>query len=338
MRIGIITPSPARSRHGNRITALRWQHILRSLGHRVTLAQSYAGETYDLMIALHARRSYSSIRSFHAQYPSAPLVVALTGTDIYHDLPGSRAAQKSLELATRLIVLQPLALLELRPELRQKARVIYQSVEASYFARHTRSTSSRAGRSFDVCVAGHLRAVKDPFRAALAARLLPMNSRVRIVHLGSAMHQAFAKRARREMKINPRYHWLGERPRGFVLRILRHSELFVLSSRLEGGANALSEALAAGVPVLASRISGSEGILGRDYPGYFEVGDTRALARLLSRAETHAVFLTELGTRCKTLSSLFSPQRERAAWTNLLNELGFQAEIGVPPCPSRVSV
>ncbi|HXG67357.1 MAG TPA: hypothetical protein VNO70_19795 [Blastocatellia bacterium] len=128
MKIGIITPAPPRSRYGNRVTALRWARILRSLGHRVVISQSYAGDPFDLLIALHARRSHAAIARFRRERPASPLVVALTGTDLYRDLPRSRQARHSLELATRIVVLQPAALAELPPRLRDKARVIYQSV------------------------------------------------------------------------------------------------------------------------------------------------------------------------------------------------------------------
>ena len=317
----MITPARAHSRHGNRVTALRWQSILRELGHRVTLAQSYKGEPYDLLIALHARRSYPSIHRFHREHPRSPLLVALTGTDLYHDLPHSHHAQESLRLATRLIVLQPKALQELRPELRRKARVIYQSVAMQAAASGGGPLPKRARSTFAVCVAGHLRAVKDPFRAALAARLLPQDSRVRILHLGGAMTQAYAARARAEMKVNPRYRWVGEKPRAHVFRQLRRSQLFVLSSRMEGGANALSEAIAAGIPILASRIPGNVGILGEIYPGYFKVGDSRGLADLLWRVETDSTFRAELKNQCRKLASLFTPGREKAAWANLLGGL-----------------
>jgi len=321
VRIGIITPARARSRHGNRVTALRWQNILRELGHQVTIAQSYQGGRYDLLIALHARRSHSSIRRFHAENARAPLIVALTGTDLYHDLGHSRRAQESLELATGLIVLQPKALQELRPQLRRKTRVIFQSVAMNSVARRDGVQPSHARHAFDVCVAGHLRSVKDPFRAALAARLLPQASRVRILHVGGAMTQAFAARARAEMKVNPRYRWLGEVSRERVFQLLRRCKLFVLSSRLEGGANALGEAIAAGIPILASRIPGNVGILGKNYPGFFNVGDTKGLAKLLSRAETDSTFRDELKTRCRKLAFLFNPSREKAAWAKLLADL-----------------
>ena len=88
------------------------------------------------------------------------------------------------------------------------------------------------------------------------------------------------------MRRNPRYLWRGDRPYAEVRALLKRARAVVLSSLSEGGANVVSEAAAAGVPVLASRIDGTVGLLGRDYPGYFPVGQTAALARLLSRLET----------------------------------------------------
>lgn len=129
------------------------------------------------------------------------------------------------------------------------------------------------------------------------------------------------RQARAEMKANPRYRWLGELPRGQALRVLARSRLHVLSSQMEGGANALCEAIACSVPTLASRIPGSVGILGPNYPGYFPVGDTKSLARLLRRAETDAKFLARLRSWCDRLKPLVDPDREREAWRRLLAEL-----------------
>jgi glycosyltransferase involved in cell wall biosynthesis len=95
----------------------------------------------------------------------------------------------------------------------------------------------------------------------------------------------------------------------------------VLTSELEGGANVLSEALAAGTPVLASRIACTEALLGADYPGLFPFGSTRGLARLLARIERDEGFLEELARRCRARRALVSPAKERAAWRNLLREL-----------------
>jgi putative glycosyltransferase (TIGR04348 family) len=331
MRIGIVTPAPRDSRSGNRITALRWAKILRRLGHRVSISQSYDDESYDLLVALHARRSRASIIKFRRQNPEAPIIVALTGTDLYRDLQKNHLPQKSLEIANGIVVLQPKAIEELRPGLRRKARVIYQSVEelpgpistigkARKATVKERDRNVRSNDSFVVCVIAHLRAVKDPFRTAMASRLLTDNSQVRVVQLGAAMTEAMVVRARNEMQVNQRYRWLGEQPRSRVRRILAKSNLCVLSSRIEGGANALSEAIVASVPILASRIDGNVGILGTDYPGLFDVGDTEQLARLLARAENHQEYLAELRDRCEKLAPLFDPRREEQAWEDLISD------------------
>jgi len=330
MRIGIVTPAPPDSRYGNRITALRWAKILRRLGNRVSITETYEGQAYDLLVALHARRSYPSIIDFRRQNVDGPIIVALTGTDLYRDIRSNHQARKSLELATRIVVLQPKALDELRPGIRSKTKIIYQSVEdmqqpASGRPAKTRARKpehgERSGGSFNVCVIGHLRTVKDPFRTAMAARLLPRSSRIRVLQVGGAMTDAMAAKARKEMRINQRYKWLGEQTRSRVRRILAKSRLCVLSSRMEGGANVLSEAIVASVPLLISRINGNLGILGEDYPGYFRVGDTKQLAQLLTRAETCPEYLADLAARANNLVPLFSPAREEQAWADLISEL-----------------
>lgn len=322
MRIGIVTPAPPRSRCGNRITAERWADLLRELGHRVTVAESYGSERYDLLVALHARRSHAAVRAFRQHRPESPVIVALTGTDLYRDMRCSASARASVEMATRLVVLQPKALDELDERARPKVRVIIQSVSPPRPIRSAlRQGRGRATSTFDVCVVGHLRHVKDPFRAAMAARLLPAASRVRIVHLGSAMTEAMGRRALDEMGRNPRYVWLGGQPPAKVWRTLTSSHVSVLSSRMEGGANAIGESIVARTPIIASRVAGNVGLLGDGYPAYFDVGDTSALAGLLDRAERDARFLDDLDSRCAALAPRFEPARERAAWAALLREM-----------------
>lgn len=315
MRVLIVTPAPRGSRRGNRVTARRWALMLRRLGHRVAIADAFTDQTCDLMVALHAEKSAGAIARYRERLPEAPLVLALTGTDLYGAIRTSEAARRSLEAADRLVVLQPLAIDELPDALRAKARVIYQSACAP--------TGPRAPDpdAFEVCVVGHLRAVKDPFRAAEAAGRLPDDSRVRVVSIGAALSDDMAERARAEMEHNPRYRWLGERPRRQTLLLLARSRLLALTSEMEGGANAISEAVACGVPVVSSEIAGSIGLLGADYPGYFPAGDTDALAKLLRRAELDRPFYEELSDRCARVAPLFDPARECRAWADLISEL-----------------
>lgn len=315
MKIFIACPAPAGSRKGNRVTADRWARFLKSLGHRLTIDRVYDGLPCDVLIALHARKSYEAVQAYRRRYPRGPLVVALTGTDLYRDIRTSQRARQALALADRLVVLQALGGKELRADLRSKVRVIYQSAEP------VAQPPAKSGATFKVCVLGHLRREKDPFRTALAARRLPASSKVQVVHLGEALSPALAARARVLETRVARYRWLGEVPRWRARRILVGSHLLALTSRMEGGANVISEALADGVPVLASRIPGSEGILGSRYPGFFPVADTEALARLLFRAETDARFYKRLKAWCQRLAPLVEPARERQAWADLLDEL-----------------
>jgi putative glycosyltransferase (TIGR04348 family) len=331
MRIGIVTPAPPDSLQGNRITALRWAKILRRLGNSVSIVQTYDGKPYDLLVALHAKKSHAAVVNFRRQNPEGPVIVALTGTDVYRDIRTSRAARESLDLANRIVVLQPKAISELQRIWQKKTRVVFQSVikgqaPMSASGRSSKSnvnsshSKKRSNASFDVSVIGHLRSVKDPFRTAKAARMLPDSSRVRVLQIGGAMTEGMAKRARKEMTVNKRYHWLGQLSQLRALQILRKSSLCVLSSRMEGGANVLSEAIAAAVPILASRINGNIGILGADYPGYFDVGNTRQLAQLLDRAESSSEYLTKLRAWIGSLASVADPAREEQAWSALINE------------------
>lgn len=323
MNITIITPAPPGSRKGNRITACRWADLLRELGHRVAVREEYRAERCDLLIALHARRSAAAVQAFHRVHADRPIVIALTGTDLYEDIHTDPIARQSLEWAARLVVLQPLGIAELPPHLQERTRVIYQSAEAPTASR---TISDRKNDAFEVCVMGHLRPVKDPFRTALASRLLPASSRVRVLHVGAALTPDLADQARSEASGNPRYRWLGDLPRWKALRVLARSRLLVLTSKLEGGANVISEAIAAGVPVLASDIPGSVGLLGSGYPGFFPVGDTRGLADLLDLAETDAGYYTSLQSWCRRLRPLVRPTRERQSWRHLLGELSEKSK------------
>ena len=315
LTIGIVTPAPRGSQSGNRVTARRWKRLLVELGHRVTLQTSYAGQDYDVLISLHAMKSAAALEEFSRRFSGRPQVLALTGTDLYGDLEGNPQALRSLELANRYVVLQPRGLQRVPESLRARAVAIYQSSPPSI------SAQQPSPDHFDLCVLAHLRPVKDPLRTAAAVRELPADSRIRVFHAGAGFDPELATLAERESKSNPRYRWLGELGRDEALARLAASRLLVVTSRMEGGANVVTEAIAAAVPVIASRIEGSVGILGEDYPGYFPVGDTHALAGLLSRVENDRGLYEELRKRVRGLAPLVDPDRERGAWQALLDEL-----------------
>jgi putative glycosyltransferase (TIGR04348 family) len=318
MKIVLITPEGPTSRTGNRVAAARWARILRGLGHRVRVASDYDGKPADLMVAVHAWRSAAAIEKFKSTYPARPVVLQLSGTDIYHYIDADPVPTlRAMALADRLVALNDLARRVVPKRLRARLSVIHQSAKPL-------SRPRRPSQSMVVAVIGHLRDVKDPLRAAKAARLLPADSRIRVEQVGRAYTPQWAARARAEMAANPRYFWRDDVPAAAVRRLLARSHAMVISSFSEGGANVISEAAVAGVPVLASRMDGNVGLLGTDYPGYFPAGDTQALARLLRRVECEPRFVARLGKALARRAPLFRPAREIAAWRRLLASLRRQ--------------
>ena len=312
MKISLVSPAGVTALSGNRTTAVRWRRLLGELGHSVDLVQSWQGEEADLLIALHARKSFDSIRRFDEVRQGAPLVVALAGTDLYRDLDQGDEVLRAVDMATCVVALQPAAIERLPRAVHDKVHVILQSAEPP--PSPPKSLSDR----FEVSVLSHLREIKDPLLAAAATRRLPATSRIVVEHAGAALDEELGAQACKESETNPRYRWLGPLPFDRARELLSRSRVMVLSSRDEGGANVVSEAIVAGVPVLSTDIPGSRGLLGDDYPGYFAVGDDEGLASLLLRVESEPSYLAELEGHLVRLRPRFTPERERMAWRELL--------------------
>jgi putative glycosyltransferase (TIGR04348 family) len=313
MRIALVTPAKAGSRAGNRHTALRWAAMLRKAGHKVIVSTEWEpNDKDDLLLALHARRSHGSIRRFRETHPGKPTVLALTGTDVYRDIHTDRDAKQSLEWATRFVVLQPKAIDELPRRLRSKAHVVYQSCS-------TTLKHKPVERKFRLCVIGHLREEKDPLRGLYALRHLPAECNIELIQIGDSLDDRLADEARRGMEQDKRYRWLGSVPHSRALKILASSHAMIISSRMEGGANVVSEALRIGVPVIASRISGNVGLLGDQYGGYYPPGNERALAALILRAASEPRFYRARVRQLARLRPITAPGNEKRMLGNAID-------------------
>lgn len=279
------------------------------------------------MIALHARRSAETIARYADTCPDRPLVVVLTGTDLYRDIRSDESARHSLDLATHLVVLQEEGRAELIPVHRDKCRVIYQS--APTCKPYMPGASRR--RSFDVVLVGHMRAEKDPLTPMRALDRLPDDSPVRLIHIGSALENEYRLAAQalqaRTWPTVQRYVWLKDLPHAETRQRIGRAQALVISSVMEGGANVIIEAVTAGVPVLASQIPGNVGMLGQDYVGYFPPGDDRQLARLLDKASRDPAFVALLQQQCACRAPLFEPAREREEVVKLACDTLSKPEI-----------
>ncbi len=312
----LVTPALAAANNGNWQTARRWARLL-SPAYRVTLtdrADAAQITRADVMLALHARRSAPSIQDWRAAHPTRPLVVVLTGTDLYRDIATDADAQRSLAWADRLVVLNTHGARALPASLRPRARVVLQSCAA-------RMPLAKPERHLRAVMVGHLRDEKDPHTFWRAAERLRGRPDVRLDHIGGALDAALGAEVQVLAARLPQFRWLGPLPHAQTRRRIQQAHLLVHPSRLEGGAHVVIEALRSGTAVLASAIDGNTGILGDEHPGLFAPGDDAALAALLERCRDDPSMLPALRAAGDHRAPLFAPEAEAVALQALLAEL-----------------
>jgi putative glycosyltransferase (TIGR04348 family) len=313
--VAIITPSLAEANNGNWRTARRWQQLLSPIYKTIVLGD-WADEAPPpaVFIALHARRSATIVRRFRQSHPATPIVVVLTGTDLYHDLASSQDALESLRLADALVVLQDDAIQYLPHEYRNKSHVVYQS------AKPLKPAVKYRGR-LDCVVVGHLRREKDPGTVFKAVRELESDPRIHFLHIGKPLDAELARQAETLTKSSNCYHWAGAMSHGLTRAAIKRAHVLIHPSIMEGGANVIVEAISSGTPVVASHISGNIGMMGPDYQGYFPVGDHLALASILRQLVQDPNLLTRLNLACKARAKLFLPSAEQGALLKILSGL-----------------
>jgi len=295
------------------------------------------------MLALHARRSAASIAAWAQNRagqndpfasPAPGLAVVLTGTDLYRDILSDTQAQQSLQLAQRLVVLQELGILALPSALRPRAVHIFQSTSA----RQALPKTGSASRPFRALMVGHLREEKSPQTLFAAARLLHPTESILIDHIGAALDADLAAQAQDTATACPHYRWLGELTHETTRRRIQRAHVLIHTSKMEGGAHVVMEAVRSGTPVLASRIAGNVGMLGADYAGYFDWDQADQLVGLLRRCrdslvprltlspgapppDSQPTVYTQLQAQCAARAPLFSADSEGRALHNLVADL-----------------
>lgn len=320
-RVLIISPAAASANNGNWHTAWRWSRMLHPR-FETTIAQAWQGEPFDVMLALHARRSAESIARWAlargAKHDAPGLGVVLTGTDLYRDIQTDAQAQASLRYAQQLVVLQECGADALPAELRTKTRVIFQSTAAQ-------TPLAKPAAPLRVVMVGHLRDEKSPQTLFETARLLKGQPDILIDHIGDALDPALGAQARACRNECPNYHWLGGMAHADTLLSIAQAHVLVHTSRMEGGAHVILEAVCSGTPVLASNIPGNVGMLGANYAGYFALGDASELANLLLRSQAPmsdaSGLYARLSEQCSLRAPLFSPATEQAAVVALVQNL-----------------
>ena len=313
MKVCVASPYPLSELKGNSVTTDRIVAMLNEGGVEARGSHGNDGEPADILITLHAIKGAPAVFDFKKKTPNGRVIILLTGTDIYQGLAEvSQIGGDALQVADRIVVPQEAAIRKLPEKVRGKTVVIRPSLDPIA----VKATPSQS--PFVISVVGHLRPVKRPFLTIETLAQHPEWSDLEVWQIGQALDAEMRKTAEFWMEEDKRYRWCGGLPREESLALCAKSSLTINSSILEGGANAVLEAMTMGVPVLASRIEGNVGLLGDDYPGYFEEGE---IAKALEAIMHQRVDLDEWSRLLADRLPFFSRVRESESWLELLIEL-----------------
>ncbi len=315
----IYSPMPLSSQQGNAVTALRLAHGLTAQEIPAVAVDAVPDGAVSTIVVLNAWRSAPVVQRLRARESQTRIIILLTGTDIFPRADTHPETLAALELADAIVAFHPGMSAQLPASCLAKTRHILPAVAA---AMTIDVASRRAARPdpWRCLVSGHLRPVKDPFLTAAAVEHLGETAGWRVEHYGAALTEDMATAAAAWMQRCPAYRWWGNSPHGDLLARMAEADVTVNSSTIEGAANVVMESIVRGVPVLASRIPGNEGLLGVDWDGYFTSGSATELAGLMQRCRTDAPFFAHLAARARELAPSFHPEREALAWAQLILE------------------
>jgi len=301
--------------------------------HDLTLRQLHqslrlleAQENFDLLVGFFLY-PIGYLTSLLARRLGLPSILVVVGDDVHkYTLSPEKVGfcRAGLELADRVVAVSQ-ELIEAAQALtpvRDKARLILSSIEPP---ERVWTPRRRAGQPFRIGSAGIFKYAKGlPYLFKAAASLRP-NYNFTIELLGQlrpAERPVFEAMVSRT-GLSDLVRFQESLPDEAVPDWLRGLDIYVLPSLSEGCPQVVLEALAAGVPTVATRVGAVEELIEDGVSGRLaDWGSSESLARALAAvldAPDAGLSLGRAGRR--RMEELFSPERERRAWQALLAEL-----------------
>lgn len=318
MHVHLLSAPPARQAPSEEETLTRWSGVLTGLGHRVSVSSRLPGAGPDALLAMSPVENAGTLATL-AQLPDrAPLAIVLNGLD-----PAGRGLElpqvvRALAYSDALVVFHEAGRSRLTRGLRARARIVPRPALPA-----ARPSPNRAD-TFEVASFGSI-ADSEPVPSARVARALPGGAGIQVLHAGAAQDERRRFDALRESETNPAWRWLGAVPRGESVLALARARILLQLGPADELANPITEALAAGVGVLATREGCNVGLLGEEHPGLVAVGDLAEAARRLAFARTERRYLQLLRDASSARAERVQPAAERRALRALLQRLGATA-------------
>jgi len=291
MRVAIVSPYTLPFYSGNSLLADRLRAKLCSRGHQVAVfnsaADSHEGAVSfapDILHSLHAVRTASWTDKIIAGH-QIPLIITLTGTDYNGGLAGSISSvplEKSLLTASGLIVFHDEAYQSLKTKYQavaEKVCVIPQGVEIIHD--HVDRDSIRSEYSLHkndlvfIMVSG-IRPVKNiGYGLDAFSEIKKQVCNARLLLVGPVIDKEEANRVLAAGEQLPGFTYLGDQPPTVVRNLMSAADIFMNTSLHEGMSGAVLEAMAEGLPVLATRVSGNRSLIREGESGLLVPLDSR---------------------------------------------------------------
>jgi glycogen synthase len=278
-----------------------------------------------------------------------PYIVSLRGGDVPGHVPGINLVHHLLAPVRRMVLRRASAVVANAPGLAQLSertdpvpvRVVPNGVDPELF-RPPKTGERAADGAFIILYVGRLHEEKNLDLLLGAIATLRQEGRdVRLVLGGNGPEQIKLAALSRSLSLEGAIDWLGWQAKGEVPGLYRRADCFVNPSRYEGLPNAVLEAMASGLPVVASDVGGNNDLVHPGETGFlFDLTDTDGLRRALARLHDDPALRSRMGDRGRTLvASNYSWLSVAASYLDLLGhpEKGAQQLPGPLRAPSSIS-
>jgi glycosyltransferase involved in cell wall biosynthesis len=286
-------------------------------------------QDYDVIHIHTAATATALAGTLAGRWLSKPTILKITNSGTRNDfyrfrdgsgLPAAKRLAGVLRSATCVVTLNASAADELLSEGFDPGQLVHipNGVDVDHFPPKSRY---EVGPCANLTYVGRLYPSKGLNVLLEALAQLPPVPNWRLTLVGGGSARAQLAQQAGELGLEDRIEFVGEVPD--VLPYLQQADLFVLPSHTEGISNALLEAMAAGLPCLATDNAGNRHVLTHNETGLLaRVGDAADLASTLSTLLEDALLRERLGRAARHLvETCFSIASVTEAYVQLYREL-----------------